>query len=567
MNIVRTQLRWSAIVLAPAALAAAAPADPAPAPEPWPPAPPAAVEAWKDLRFGMFIHWGPVSLTGHEIGWSRGAQTPIEVYDALYRKFNPTNFNADEWVAVAKTTGMKYIVLTTKHHDGFCLWDTRQTDYNIMHSPFGRDVVRELSAACRRQGLKFGTYYSVCDWYHPDFPLGSPGGKTRKPDANLPRYIEYLRAQTAELVTNYGPLCTMWFDVPQVVTAAEGVPTVQMLRRLQPDLVINNRAYRGASGDYATPEQRIGAFDLDRPWETCMTLGRQWAWKPNDQIKSRDECIQTLARTIGGDGNLLFNVGPMPDGRLEPRQVERLGEMGAWVARHADAIYATRGGPYKPGAWGACTRKGSAVYLHIFRWDGDGVVLPPLPAQIRGAKLLTADGAVDVAQTDTGLVVRVAAGLRDPTATVVRLDLDGDAMAIPPIPVAAAGDSLATGAKARASNVFRNDPRYAADKAVDDDPQSRWATDSGTRSAWIEIDLGAEKEFSKLVIREWDGDPGRIQKFAVRAKTGDGEWTTIAEGTSVAKPLAIPTTKARFLRLDIAEAREGPTLCDIAVMK
>ena len=131
------------------------------------------------MRFGMFIHWGPVSLTGHEIGWSRGAQTPIEEYDNLYKKFNPTKFNADQWVAIAKAAGMKYIVLTTKHHDGFCLWDTKLTDYNIMNSPFKRDVVKELADACKKQGIAFGTYYSVCDWHHPDFPLTSPGGKVQ----------------------------------------------------------------------------------------------------------------------------------------------------------------------------------------------------------------------------------------------------------------------------------------------------------------------------------------------------------------------------------------------------
>src|SRR5262249_39545565 len=142
----------------------------------WPPADPGALARWQGMRFGMFIHWGPVSLTGKEIGWSRGAATPVDVYDGLYRRFQPTNFDADAWVSVAKAAGMKYVVLTTKHHDGFCLWDTRQTDYNIMNSPLRRDAVKELAAACKRQGLAFGTYYSVCDWHHPAFPLGSPGG-------------------------------------------------------------------------------------------------------------------------------------------------------------------------------------------------------------------------------------------------------------------------------------------------------------------------------------------------------------------------------------------------------
>ena len=175
----------------------------------WPQADPAAIAHWRSLRFGMFIHWGPVSLTAREIGWSRGAQTPVEVYDNLYRRFNPTKFNAAEWVSIAKAGGMKYIVLTTKHHDGFCLWDTKQTDCSIMRSPFGRDVVKELAAACRDQGVEFGVYYSVCDWHHPDFPLTSPGGSVRRPKSDLDSDNRYLLAQIRELSTNYGPLLSL----------------------------------------------------------------------------------------------------------------------------------------------------------------------------------------------------------------------------------------------------------------------------------------------------------------------------------------------------------------------
>jgi alpha-L-fucosidase len=180
----------------------------------WPTADPAAVARWQALRFGMFIHWGPVSLTAHEIGWSRGEETPIEVYDNLYKQFNPTNFNADEWVSVAKAAGMKYNVLTTKHHDGFCLWDTKLTDYNIMNSPFHRDVVKELAAACKRQDIAFGTYYSVTDWHHPDWPTTSPGGKFKRDKSDMDAYEKYLQGQITELIKNYGPLITIWNDVP-----------------------------------------------------------------------------------------------------------------------------------------------------------------------------------------------------------------------------------------------------------------------------------------------------------------------------------------------------------------
>jgi alpha-L-fucosidase len=335
----------------------------------------------------MFIHWGPVSLKGTEIGWSRGQEVPIAEYDRLYLKFNPTNFSAGAWMKIAHDAGMNYVVFTTKHHDGFCMWDTRQTEHNIMRSPFGRDVVKELAQAARQEGLAFGTYHSVCDWHHPDFPLTSPGGGIRRPVSNLDRYEQYLRAEVSELITNYGPLLLMWFDVPQEFDTRRGQGLIDYARSLQPNLIVNNRS--GAPGDYDTPEQEIGKFQMNRPWESCMTICRQWAWKPGDEMKSLKECLQTLILCAGGDGNLLFNVGPMPDGRIEPRQVERLMGMGQWLRRYGESIYGTRGGPWLPTDTMASTRKGRNVYLHLLRGCETGTVLAALPARIVQASVLT----------------------------------------------------------------------------------------------------------------------------------------------------------------------------------
>jgi len=408
----------------------------APAP-PWPAPDSAALARWQAMRFGMFIHWGPVSLTGKEIGWSRGAATPIEVYDNLYRQFNPTNFNADDWAIVAKAAGMKYVVLTTKHHDGFCLWDTRQTDFNIMNSPFHRDVVKELAAACKKQGLAFGAYYSTCDWHHPAFPLGSPGGKSKKPNPDLKAYDAYLRSQVRELITNYGPLLYLWFDVPQVYGAEFGSPMVKMVRALQPDILINNRAYNApnpekAVGDFETPEQRVGEYQDDRPWETCMTICRQWAWKPDDEMKSLEQCLQTLVACAGGDGNLLFNVGPTPDGIIETRQVERLKQMGAWLAKNGESIYDTRGGPWKPTGAVASTRKGNTVYLHLLRADDGRVELPDLGRKVKTAMLLN-DGAVKFEQAGGKLRLTIDPAQLDPIDTIIRFELEGSAMDVPAI--------------------------------------------------------------------------------------------------------------------------------------
>lgn len=413
-----------------------------------PPPDTGALARWRALRFGMFIHWGPVSLKGTEIGWSRGAGVPVDVYDQLYREFNPTLFNAADWVAVAKAAGMKYLVFTAKHHDGFCLWDAGHTDYDIMSTPFKRDVLRELADACRREGILFCLYYSICDWWHPDYPLGSPGGKSRKPAPNLDRYTAYLKNQLAELLQNYGPLGVLWFDGEweEPWDEIRGRDLYTFCRTLQPSLLVNNRVSKARNdmagtsragffaGDFDTPEQQVGRFHLERPWESCITLGQQWAWKPGDKLKSLAECLRTLITCAGGDGNLLLNVGPMPDGRLEPRQVERLKEMGAWLAKYGEAIYGTRGGPFQPGPWGASTRQGDTIYLHVWEWPAAGPLqFPPIARKVLSSRVLTG-GEVEVRQSNAGLSLRLPAADRQPIATVIALKLDGPAWELPPVP-------------------------------------------------------------------------------------------------------------------------------------
>lgn len=532
---------------------------------------PESLARWQAMRFGMFIHWGPVSLKGTEIGWSRGREVPVEEYDALYKEFNPRQFDADEWVALAKEAGMKYLVITSKHHDGFCIWDSAYTDYDIMSTPFARDILRELSDACRRGGILFCTYHSICDWYHPDYPLGSPGGRTAKPNPNMPRYVEYLHNQTREIIEKYGPLGVMWFDGEweKPWTHEYGKALYEHIRRCQPDILINNRVDKGRRGmegitegeefrgDFDTPEQRVGAFDRDRPWETCMTICRQWAWKPNDPLKSLRECLEILLRTVGGDGNLLLNVGPMPDGRIEPRQADRLREIGRWLAEYGDGVYGTRGGPFKPGRWGASTCKGNTIYLFVFAWPAEGTLsLPPIPARVTEATLRSG-GDLRWEQTDRGIALTVKTP--DPLITVLELKLDGDALAIPPVNVATPG-AISVHKPARASNVFQNKTQqFGPDRAVDDDPNTRWATDSGTEQAWLEVDLEESQEIRRAFIHE--AFSGRIQAFRLQAEK-DGEWVTFYEGTAVGEGLFVdfPPVVARRFRLEIVKASDGPTI-------
>jgi alpha-L-fucosidase len=405
----------------------AAPTNSAPG---WPAADPTAVARWQALRFGMFIHWGPVSLTGKEIGWSRGAQTPVEVYDNLYKQFNPTNFNADEWVSLAKSAGMKYIVLTTKHHDGFCLWDTKLTDYNIMHTPFHRDVVKELAAACKKQGIAFGAYYSVTDWYNTNWPVTSPAGKVQRKQSDLDAYEKFLQGQITELIQNYGPLITIWNDMPAMY-GKRGAETIKLVRSLQPDILINNRT--GDGGDYDTPEQKIGKFQMDRPWESCMTVSahNHWAWGgEKDGVKPLAACLEMIIRAAGGDGNILLNVGPRPDGVIDPAQANLLKEIGVWLAKNGKSIYGTRGGPWEPTPAIVSTRKGNFIYLHVMKPGNGRMELPALPLEIKSAALLNG-GKIEFNQQDGKLVVTVPKESFNPIDTIVRLELESSALDLP----------------------------------------------------------------------------------------------------------------------------------------
>jgi len=551
-----TSLKRSLVLLA--AVAAVSTSIAADADQPWRKPDPAALQHWQDLRFGMFIHWGPVSLTAHEIGWSRGSQTPIEKYDSLYKEFNPVKFNADEWVSIAKNAGMKYIVLTTKHHDGFCLFDTKLTDYNIMNSPFHRDVTRELAEACRKQGLAFGAYYSVCDWHHPDFPLTSPGGKVKREKSNLDAYNDYLLGQIKELVTNAGPLITIWNDVPQMFSG-RGVKTIEMVRKLQPDILINNRT--GDGGDYNTPEQTIGGFNMEKPWESCMTISAHnaWAWGgEKDGVKPLSKIVEFLVCAAGGDGNMLLNVGPRPTGDLAECQVERLKEMGAWIARYGESIYGTRGGPWKPTRQLVSTRKGNTVYVHILKRPEGAITLPSLGKTIKSSCLL-GGGTVKVEDNGKQTVISVAPIERPEIDTVVKLELDGSAMDIAPIK---APSSVTV--KATASVVYGNSPEHGAEMAVDEDPNTRWATPAGTKQAWLAVDYGKPLEFKRVEIQEACGK--RIQKFELQAMA-NGAWKPLLSGSTVGPHFskAFEPVTAQQFRLNILDATEGPTISEFSL--
>ena len=550
------------------ALNAAEPAPPSASltPRPYP----ERLQWWAQGRFGLFIHWGPVSLKGTEISWSRAntnpkcpnrGPIPAEVYDHLYQEFNPTNFSATEWAGLAKAAGIKYMVLTAKHCDGFLLWHSQASAYNIGATPFQRDICAELSAGARAAGLRIGWYFSPMDWRDPDF----------RSEHNL-AFVARMQAELRELLGNYGPIDLLWFDYDGGDPVYDQARTYQIVKTLQPRIVIDNRLDLGrgqantsilsTNADYYTPEQSVGAYDDQHPWESCMTLSarNQWAWGGTaDGVKPFESCLNMLIRCAGGDGNLLLNVGPTPTGEIAAEQAQRLREIGAWLEKYGESIYATRGGPFKPGDYGVSTRKGTTVYLHLCDWTESPLNFPPIPAKVLRGRLLSG-GSVAVHQTETGIEVAVAERDRQPLDTIVALDLDREANQIPacavPGPV-----SLTSNAKASASNVYQGLAEYGPDKAIDCRGDTRWATDVGVKSAWLEVDLGQPTKISRAAFSQAFPELKRIRKFAIEYWQ-DGQWKACCQGGNPGAKFTarFPSVIAQRVRLNIIEATDGPTI-------
>ncbi|MCC7475391.1 MAG: alpha-L-fucosidase [Pirellulales bacterium] len=535
---------------------------------------------WRDARFGMFIHWGPVSLKETEISWSRAnsnpacpnqGEIPVEEYDNLYKRFNPVKFDAREWVRIAKASGMKYMVLTAKHGDGFLLFDSKVSDHNIMHTPFGRDVCAELAQAAHEEGMRIGWYFSPMDWRDPDC-------RSKHND----RFVKNMQAELRELLTNYGKIDLLWFDVDGRSAPWDQENTYALVKQLQPEIVINNRLDYftrpdqphvsrpesvGPNADYFTPEQFIGGYEDKTPWESCMTTARsdQWSWGgAKDGVKSLDACIEMLVGCAGGDGNVLLNVGPMPTGEIAPEQATLIKQIGDWLTVAGPSIYGTRGGPFKPGLYGASTRKDNVIYVHIRRWIEDPIRFPALPAKIVGSRIL-GGGNAEVRQTTSGIEISVAEEYRSQLDTIVALELDCQAgklaaMDVPrPIP-------LSEKANVVASNLYQNLPEYDPRKAVDGDPRTRWATDAGVHQASFEIDLGDSKTFRHARIVE--AYPNRIQKFELQRQEGTG-WKTFYAGSTIGAsfvPSFSPVTAQR-VRLQVLESTDGPTLWEFQLYR
>ncbi len=368
----------------------------------------ARMQWWDDAKFGMFIHWGLYAIPAGEYRGQRvegigewimnDLQIPVAEYRQLAQQFNPVMFDADEWVRIAKNAGMKYIVITSKHHDGFCLWDTQYNDdWNIMDAtPFWRDIIKELSEACKKEGIRLGLYYSIMDWHHPDAqsilePDYNQGRHNGKSNPNFNRYLEtYMKPQLRELLTNYQDIAILWFDgewIPEYTTEM-GKELYNYLRNIKPDLVINNRVDVGRqgmqgmdkegdfAGDFGTPEKQIPATGMPGlKWESCLTMNDTWGYKHFDHNwKSTETLLHALVDIASKGGNLLLNVGPTAKGVIPEPSVIRLKDMGNWLEINGESIYGAEPSPVEAPEWGRYTASGKYLYAHVFDWPTSGVL-------------------------------------------------------------------------------------------------------------------------------------------------------------------------------------------------
>ncbi len=484
---------------------------------------PEAVNAWKDKRFGMFIHWGPISQLGKQLGHGRNspshrpggkpykvADLPAEVYDAQYKTFNPTKYNPDYIVKLAKSAGMDYLVFTAKHHAGFSMFDSKVTDYDMMSTPYKKDVLKMLEQACRKNDFGFGFYYSPRDWHNPDCDS----------ENNHPRYIKFYEAQIDELLTNYGKIDEIWFDgLGPGDWGNTSEEVMKEIRTLQPDALVNDRG--GVGADFYTPEHSVGYFNNKQNWESCQTTTGQWGYNPKLKAKKLPQLMEIMLYTWGGDGNLLLNIGPRGDGSLNPVEVERLEQIAKWWKKYGEtSIRSSRGGPYFPGDWGAATRKENKAYLHVFRWsNGETISFPNLKGnKVVSVKALNGKK-VKLTKNKNSYDITLDKADRDNIVTTFEVTFKNNIMDVEPL---LAERPLTLDAKLTAS-VNSN----MLDNLRDQDAETYWKVKQvGNSNDWIEVDFDKTTEVRSVVLGRGEEWYPRFRP-ELQIPDGNGGWKTV----------------------------------------
>jgi len=546
-------------------------------------APAGALKWWQEARFGMFIHFGVASLKGVELGWGRGTRLtpdsfkagpiPDAIYDNLYKEFTLEKFDAAKWVELARMAGMKYIVVITKHHDGFHMWDTAFSDYKITKAPFGRDYLKELVDAAHAAKMPIGVYFSQRDWYHPQYdPRGVYPGRDHK------KYIEYEMNAVRELLTKYGKIDILWFDAAWwggmfKEEDWDSERLYRLARECQPGILINNRA--SIPGDFDTPEQHVGGFQSNRPWESVITLTYSWGYKPDSPLKTPKQVIDLLVQCVTGDGNLMLNVGPMPSGEVAPKEIEVLKVVGDWMAKYGESIYETRGGPLRNAAWGGTTYRGDTVYVHVLRWPGKTLSLSPIDEKIVSARALTG-GEVTFGQTAKGISLTLPEKDRNPLDTVIELKLDRPVSKIYPgrgtvsiFDGPGYGELISRDATFVISSSQTDKPLDVSDRTLFTGSKTACAfTTKAETNPFVVIDLGTSKNVKGLRITN---APSMVHTEGMELLVSDDKtnWTSVWKAASTESVWEVPVTRfdagaqipgvpARYLKIQLNSPHKYP---------
>lgn len=509
---------------------------------------------WADAHFGMFIHWGIYSVPAHAEWYMNDGHIPKAEYEQYAREFDPAGFNAERWVEIARDAGMKYLVITSKHHDGFCMFDTRATKYNVVRdTPWHEDPLKALSDACRKYGVHFGVYYSIMDW-HSSYQVAAEPNKehptynpTHFKRGDKGKYIEYMKTQLKELVTQYHPQ-VLWFDGEWMDgwTDNDGREIYRYLKRLNPNIIVNNRV--NGAGDYETPEQTIPANGIPgRYWETCMTINNSWGYNASDHdFKPAKRLVRDLIDIVSKGGNYLLNVGPTAQGVIPRPEVDRLDTMGAWLKVNGDAIYGTTASPFTIQLpWGRCTQKPGKLFLEVFNWPADGRLFVPGVYNKPVRAFILSDenrSPLKVEKEGVGIDIGVPSKAPDAISTVLELDFSGQPVVYNPPRIEFGEEIFMHSVQVAISPVRNLVTRYEVDGSAVTDKSPVYSrpvrvSETTTISARYFLNGKPVSEAATVTITKVHGVRGVAVKDVsngVRYKYCRGKWSSVPDFSSIA---------------------------------